>query len=119
MFTAFKQFKAYAETQLGCKIKALRDDKGGEYISTEFTTFLSACGIQRQHTVRAEPYQNGVAERANRTLVEGITTMLQEAKLPNSFWVYAVSTFVHVHNRSPTAPLGDTTPYTLWFSIAF
>ena len=65
--------------------------------------------------MRAEPHQNGVAERANRTLVKGITTMLQEAKLPDSFWVYAVSTFVHVHNRSPTAPLGDTTPYTLWF----
>ena len=34
-FAAFKQFKAYAENQLNCKIKALRDDKGGEYMSKE------------------------------------------------------------------------------------
>lgn len=35
-FAAFKQFKAYAENQLNCKIKALRDDKGGEFMSKEF-----------------------------------------------------------------------------------
>ena len=35
-FAAFKQFKAFAENQLGCSIKALRDDKGGEYMSSEW-----------------------------------------------------------------------------------
>ena len=29
-FAAFKQFKAYAENQMDLKIKATRDDKGGE-----------------------------------------------------------------------------------------
>ena len=33
-FAAFKLFKALAEMQLGRKIKALHDDKGGEYMST-------------------------------------------------------------------------------------
>ena len=37
------------------------------------------------HTLRAEPHQNGVTERANRTIKEGITTMLNEAGLPPSF----------------------------------
>jgi hypothetical protein len=32
-FTAFKRFKAWAETQLDRKVKALRDDKGGDYMS--------------------------------------------------------------------------------------
>ena len=39
-FAAFKQFKAYAENLTNKKIKALRDDKGGEYMSREFEEFL-------------------------------------------------------------------------------
>ena len=74
-FAAFKQFKAYAENQLNAKIKCLRDDKGGEYMSKDFDSFLKAAGIHRQHTVRAEPHQNGVAERANRTIGEGVTAI--------------------------------------------
>ena len=50
-FDAFKQFKAYAENQTGHKIKALRDDKGGEYMSNAFLRFTDECGIVRQHTV--------------------------------------------------------------------
>ena len=61
-FGAFKMFKAMAENQLGHRIKALRDDKGGEYMSAAMQSFCSEHGIKRQHTVRAEPHQNGVAE---------------------------------------------------------
>ena len=84
-FKAFKQFKAYAENQLNKSVKALRDDKGGEYMSSEMEQFCSKAGIHCQHTVRAEPHQNGVAEHANRTISEGITTMLNKACLPSSF----------------------------------
>jgi hypothetical protein len=79
---AFKRYKAFVENHTGHKIKALRDDKGGEYMSNVFGDFLAAAGIARQHTVRNEPHQNGVAERANRTLEEGATAMLQESHLP-------------------------------------
>jgi len=62
---AFKQFKAYAENQSGYKIKILRDDKGGEYMSNAFSKFTTECGIERQHTVRAQPQQNGVASQCH------------------------------------------------------
>ena len=114
-FAAFKQFKALAENQLNAKIKALRDDKGGEYMSTEWETFCTVNGIARQHTVRSEPHQNGVAEHANRTLHEAVISMLSEAHLPPTFWWDAVGAFVHVHNCSPTAALHNTTPYELWY----
>ncbi|THH04092.1 hypothetical protein EW145_g5775 [Phellinidium pouzarii] len=107
----FKHFKAYAENQLNLKIKATRDDKGGEYMPREWDQFCNSEGIHRQHTIRAEPHQNGVAERANRTLVEGITTMLNEAHLPATFWWDAVAAFVHVHNRSPTSAVQGKTPF--------
>ena len=65
-----------------------------------------------QHTVRNEPHQNGVAERFNRTFVEGATSMLSESKLPPSFWGYAVNSFVHTHNRSPSSSIGHSIPFT-------
>ena len=64
-FEAFKTFKVYAENQLNAKIKALQDDKAGEYMSAAFHKFLEQCGITRRHSTRNRPQQNGVAERAN------------------------------------------------------
>ena len=115
VFAAFKQYKAWAETQLGLKIKCLRDDKGGEYMSREFKAFTDLHGIERQHTVRASPQQNGVAERANRTAAEAITTMLSESKLPPSFWGEALAAYVHIWNRSPTHSLDNMTPFQAWY----
>ena len=45
-FSAFKSFVALAENQLNCKVKAIRDDKGGEYVSTEWKDFCTTRGIQ-------------------------------------------------------------------------
>ena len=36
----FDKFKNEVENQLNKKIKVLRSDRGGEYLSTEFTSFL-------------------------------------------------------------------------------
>jgi hypothetical protein len=52
VFEVFKQFKAYAENQSERKIKILRDNKGGEYMSNTFLDFTTQCGIEREHTVR-------------------------------------------------------------------
>ena len=38
-FAAFKSYKAYAENCLGLRIKATRDDKGGEYMGKEYNDF--------------------------------------------------------------------------------
>ena len=65
-FTAFKQYKAYAENHLNAKIKCLRNDKGGEYISNEFKEFLVDHGITSQYTVHARPQQNGVANKQTK-----------------------------------------------------
>jgi transposase InsO family protein len=60
-FEAFKRFMTYAENQLGAKIKALQDNKGGEYMSDAFETFCHESGIIRRHSVRDRPQQNGAA----------------------------------------------------------
>ena len=50
------------------KIKALRADKDGEYLSNEFRYFLKECGIRSEFTAAYSSQQNGVSERLNRTL---------------------------------------------------
>ena len=86
-FEAFKVYKAYAENALpGLHIIEFQDDEGGEYIGKAFIQFCLEHGIQRRHTETDEPYQNGVAERTNRTIIEGAETLLAESKLPPSFW---------------------------------
>jgi hypothetical protein len=59
---AFRCYKAHVENELGCKIKIIRDDKGGEYMSHEFDKIRWDAGIFRQRTVRGSPQQTGMAE---------------------------------------------------------
>ena len=47
VFEHFKTFKAAVETEIGLKVKCLRSDGGGEYLSNEFSNFLKFHGIKR------------------------------------------------------------------------
>jgi hypothetical protein len=55
-FQAFLRFKAFAERLTRHKIGFIRNDKGGEFMSSEWEDLCIAEGIQRQHTVRNEPH---------------------------------------------------------------
>jgi transposase InsO family protein len=77
----FKEFKALVETQSEHKIKVFQSDNGGEYISKGFERFLRAHGIKKQTSTPYSPQQNGVAKRANRTLVEMARSMLHAQNL--------------------------------------
>ena len=55
-------------------------------MSNEFIEFLDSYGIEKQYTVHNRPQQNGVAERANRTLAERIIAMLEESGLSKRYW---------------------------------
>jgi hypothetical protein len=47
VFDKFKEYKALVENQIDMKIKTLRSDNGGEFVSKKFDNFLHECGIQR------------------------------------------------------------------------
>ena len=49
------------ENQKGRKVKVLRPDNRGEYISTEFKAYLADKGIKHQLSISGRPEQNGVA----------------------------------------------------------
>ena len=101
------------ENQLDKKIKALRTDRGREYLSTQFNGLCDEKGIVHQLTIPNTPQQNGVAERRNRTLLEMVRSMMAQANLPINFWGDALLTATYVLNRVPSKSVA-TTPYELW-----
>ena len=68
-FSKFCEFKSLVEKESGKKVKALRSNNGGEYISNEFKKFGSKEGIRRELIAPHNPQQNGVAERNIRTIM--------------------------------------------------
>ena len=70
IFEKFKEFQSEVENRRNKKIKFLRSDRGGEYLSYEFGLHLKQCGIVSQLTPRETPQRNGVTERRDRTLLD-------------------------------------------------
>ena len=100
------------ENQLDRTVKALRTDRGREYLSDQFKALCDEKGIARQLTIPGTPQQNGVAERRNRTLLEMVRLMMAQASLPILFWGDALLTAAFVLNRVPSKSV-NTTPYEL------
>eukprot|EP00253_Pinus_taeda_P027998 PITA_27998 len=109
-FLKFCEFKALAEKESGMKIKALRIDNGGEYVSQQFKEFCASEGIKREFTAPHNPQQNGVTERKNRCIMGAARAMLHDQGLPLHLWDEACNTTVHLQNRSPHRMLGMKTP---------
>ncbi|CAI7731507.1 unnamed protein product [Closterium sp. NIES-54] len=59
------------ERESGKRVKAIRSDRGGEFLGAEFRSWLKRHGIKQQLTTAYTPQSNGVAERANRTIANG------------------------------------------------
>jgi hypothetical protein len=113
-FEKFKQYKALVENEIGHKIKVLRSDNGGEFVSKKFDAFFAECGIQRQTSAPYSPQQNGVAERANRAIMECARSMILAQGLELEFWGEAVNTAVYIENQCPTKTLDSKTPQEAW-----
>jgi Reverse transcriptase (RNA-dependent DNA polymerase)/Integrase core domain len=112
-FDKFKEFKTEVEKQLGKSIKALRSDRGGEYLTTEFLDHLVESGILSEWTPPGTPQLNGVSERRNRTLLDMVRSMVSCTDLPISFWGYALETAAFILNRAPTKAV-EGTPFEKW-----
>ncbi len=113
----FKEFAEKVENRFGYKIKGLRSDNGGEYVSNEFEDFLKERGITHEPTIPYSPQQNGIAERANRTLMETVRCLLHQGGVPLRFWAEALSVATYLKNCSPTSCFGGETPHERWWNV--
>ncbi|KAL0386235.1 UNVERIFIED_CONTAM: Retrovirus-related Pol polyprotein from transposon TNT 1-94 [Sesamum radiatum] len=112
-FRRFKEFRLEVENQTGRKIKTLRSDQGGEYLSGEFLDYLKENGILSQWTPPGTPQLNSVSERRNRTLLDMVRSMMSFTELPLSFWGYALETVAKLLNMAPSKTVAQT-PYQIW-----
>nr|GEV37263.1 retrotransposon protein, putative, Ty1-copia subclass [Tanacetum cinerariifolium] len=106
-------FKNEVENQLRKTKKALRSNRGDEYIRQEFKDYLKACEFVQQLTPPYTPQQNRVFERRNYTLLDMVRSMMNLITQPLSFWDNALETATHIINMVPTKKV-DKTPYELW-----
>nr|GEX83448.1 retrovirus-related Pol polyprotein from transposon TNT 1-94 [Tanacetum cinerariifolium] len=113
-FEAFKKFKAMVEKENGLKIKYMRSDRGGEFLSNEFNKFCKDNRIRRFLTAPYAPQQNGVVERKNTTILNMVRSMLKKKKMPKEFWAKAVDCAVYLLNRCPLKTLDNKTPQKAW-----
>ncbi|CAI7757758.1 unnamed protein product [Closterium sp. NIES-54] len=80
----------FVEKKAECVVKRIRTDRGGDFLGAEMTAWLKKQGIQRELTTAYTPQSNGVAERANRTILETARALLIESGVGNSMWPHAV-----------------------------
>ncbi|CAI7771023.1 unnamed protein product [Closterium sp. NIES-53] len=103
------------EQQQDRLVKAIHTDRGGEFLSKEFSLWLKKNGIRHCLTMPYSPAMNGIAERANRTITETARGLLIEAGLPDYFWPDAVRSACVAKNRALTHVGADKwVPYVEW-----
>jgi len=115
LLSEYKKLLNKAQLHTATKIKILRSDNGGEYVSNAFKALHDENGTTHQTTVPDTPQQNGVAERLNRVLVEKARTMMRHKDVDQDLWADAIKTAVYIKNRvtSRALPVGKT-PFELW-----
>jgi len=110
----FKQFQVMVERQTGKKLKCIRLNNGDKYRGP-FHEYCKQQDIRHEKTPPKTPQLNGLAERMNRTIIERVRCMLNEAKLPKRFWGEALITAIHVINLNPAVALDGNVPDNVWF----
>jgi hypothetical protein len=114
MLIHIKRFAKRLETELGAKIKRIRTDGGSEY-KRFVDAYLKEEGIKHEITAPYHPDQNGVVERANRTVMGRVRAILDDAQFPREIWDEVAVTVVYLKNLSPTSALENLTPHEAWF----
>ncbi|CAI7743542.1 unnamed protein product [Closterium sp. NIES-54] len=103
------------ERQQDRLVKAIRTDRGGEFLNKEFSLWLKKNGIRHSLTMPYSPAMNGIAEPANRTITETARGLLIEAGLPDYFWPDAVRSACVAKNRALNHVGADKwVPYVGW-----
>ena len=95
------------ETMTDRRVKYIRSDQGGEFVSKKLDAYFRKKGISHEWSAAHTPQQNGVAERFNQTTHEHALSMLHEKNMRGSFWPEAHEYASYTRNRCPTSALSE------------
>jgi len=97
---AFDAFRVEAESLSGLKIRHVRTDRA--YDTSAWREYCQRHGIIHELTAPYSSAQNGLAERAIRTTMDDVRTLLRDSGLGHSYWAEAVSFSIYTHNLIPS-----------------
>jgi transposase InsO family protein len=107
---AILDFKAFYETQTKRKMKKLITDGGGEFCNNTLSDVIKSCGIQHNVAPPYTPQHNGIAERANKTIINMARCMLTQSRLAKEWWGEAVCTAALTTNCLPLLIKSEFSP---------
>lgn len=96
-------------------VKLINTDNGSEFMNSSLRIFLLDKGILHETTAVYTPEQNGVVERANRVILEGIKTLLSDSNLTDKLWAEAANCIVYTTNRVFGPRSNTKTRFELYF----
>lgn len=110
------QWRKASELATAKKVKVARSDNAPELVKV-IKQWEREDGVRADPTAPYTSSQNGKAERAIQNSEQLGRAMLSEAKLPITFWPYAVQTAAYILNRTAVGPMIDgkpTSPEEIW-----
>ncbi|PLW08619.1 hypothetical protein PCANC_24651 [Puccinia coronata f. sp. avenae] len=116
--SAIIQFKSFYEKQTGNAMKKLVTDGGGEFCNNTLGEILAKEGIQNNIAPPYTPQHNGVAESANRTIIDMTRCILLHAKMSSEWWGDAVVAAAMTTNCLPLLSKSKKSPVKLFLKLS-
>ncbi|KAA8493144.1 Retrovirus-related Pol polyprotein from transposon TNT 1-94 [Porphyridium purpureum] len=91
------------EQKCGRTARVLRTDRGTEFRSANITTWAAGRPLALEPSPACCPEMNGRAERFNRTILERLRAVVDDAEIPKCWWPELAPAIAHVLNRTKNA----------------
>lgn len=101
----------------GVRLQRFRTDRAGEFESAQFSEVMDAMGVHHEFSNAEEHAENGLAERAIRSLEEMIRVSLIDSSMDVTWWAEAAQHAVVHHNATPSQSRRWKSPNDLWGGI--
>jgi Integrase core domain len=111
VLASFKKVHKILKNIFSNPVKRLHTDNGGEYDNDLVKEYLTEEGIELTTTAPYNPRSNGVAERANGTVMNKVIAILLMSNLGFEYWPDAVRQVTYLYNRTSATNSGVATPY--------
>jgi hypothetical protein len=112
---ALTHYKVEAELHTGKKLKRLRLDMAKEFLTHALTKYCKDHGIIIETPAPYAHSANGVPERTNRTVIEGVRSVRCDSGLAPSYWADILAAVIYTLNLMPSRRHPGQIPAEKWF----
>ena len=112
VLAVFRSYRAYAERWHDRKLKVVKTDFGREFENEKFIQEIVAMGHKHESGAAHLHYQNGKAERANRTVENRTEKIMRSSDVQMRYWPEGVKTAAYLYNRTPRP--NSIAPHVAW-----